>query len=631
LIVLYNSNETGFVSNGVCILDNVLYSKPSIVEELNGDYTLELSVSIANNDKHNLIQKDMIIKADDNLFRIQERKKNFNSIYIFARQLFWDLLDNFIEDIRPTNTTASGALESILSHTESPHSFSGYSDVATTGTANYVRMSPLDAIMIGASSSSLSAKSSNSSDNALLDIWGGELELDKYNIKILQHRGEDRGTVIAYGKNLTGIEEDLNTKDTKTRIMPTGLDESNNIIMLPEKYIDSQYINNYPHPKYGTLAVEGAQVSADNGITLNDVYTMLRNAVSKEYASGIDLPTYSYTINFIDLRNTEEYKNYAVLESVYMGDTVTIKHEKLGMNLKARVVKTTKEYNAAKGIWAYKEIELGQASKSLTQQNSSQISEVASTIVQKESALQIAIKHATELITGNRGGHVILHKNANGEPYEILIMDTEDINTAQKVWRWNEGGLGYSGTGYNGPYGTAITSDGKINADFIITGKLNAAIISGGVISAADGSFSLNLNSGHLSFNNGKKALDLYNNSLDFHDWTGNAELVGSISSTRETDASGNPTGTPGISIGVPDSCALSLGKLTIESNGGYVFSNDIKLDYSDSNNPRLRINRAINANGSDTYSGILTMLTGDNKTVKITIANGFVIGVDIT
>lgn len=620
MIVLYNSNETNFESNGVCILDNVLYSKPFIVEELNGDYTLELSVAIANNNKHNLIQKDMIIKADDNYFRIQERKKDFNSVYIFARQIFWDLADNFLEDVRPTNTIASGALESILTHTESPNNFTGYSDVTTVGTANYLRMSPLDAIMSGTSSAS--SQSANSSDNALLDIWGGELQLDKYNIKILQHRGDDRGTIISYGKNLTGIEEDLNTKDTKTRIMPTGLDESNNVITLPEKYIDSQYINNYPHPKYCTLAVEGAQVSADNGITLNDVYTMLRNSVSKEYANGIDLPTYSYTINFIDLRNTEEYKNYAVLESVYMGDTVTIRHEKLGMNLKARVVKTTKEYNAAKGIWTYKEIELGQANKSLTQQNSSQISEVANTIVQKESALQIAIKHATELITGNRGGHAILHKNANGEPYEILIMDTEDINTAQKVWRWNEGGLGYSGTGYNGPYGIAITADGRINADYITTGKLDAAIISGGVISAADKSFSLNLNNGHFTFtDDGQTAIDMHNETIDFHDWHVNAELVGSISSTREDDASGNPTGTPGISIGVPNGCSMSFGKLTIERDGSYDFSNDMKFDYSDSNNPRIRINRLINVNGQDAWTGWVQI---ENE--KMTFENGLLI-----
>ena len=67
---------------------------------------------------------------------------------------------------------------------------------------------------------------------------------------------------------------------------------------------------------------------------------------------------------------------------------------------------------------------------------------------------------------------------------EILIMDTKDINTATKVWKFNNNGLGYSSTGYNGTYGTAITSDGKIVANMITTGILSAITIKN-----LDGSF----------------------------------------------------------------------------------------------------------------------------------------------
>ena len=56
-------------------------------------------------------------------------------------------------------------------------------------------------------------------------------------------------------------------------------------------------------------------------------------------------------------------------------------------------------------------------------------------------------------------------------------MDTNDVTTATKVWRWNSGGLGYSSTGYEGTYTTAITQDGAIVADFITTGTLNASLI----------------------------------------------------------------------------------------------------------------------------------------------------------
>ena len=93
--------------------------------------------------------------------------------------------------------------------------------------------------------------------------------------------------------------------------------------------------------------------------------------------------------------------------------------------------------------------------------------------------LEQAIIDATNNITGNSGGYVELRDtNGDGKPDEILILDTEDILAATKVWRWNKSGLGYaenaSGNAYAGPYRTAITADGRINADFITTGTLSA-------------------------------------------------------------------------------------------------------------------------------------------------------------
>ena len=88
-----------------------------------------------------------------------------------------------------------------------------------------------------------------------------------------------------------------------------------------------------------------------------------------------------------------------------------------------------------------------------------------------------AVANATNWITGTDGGYVVFQRNAEGQPYEILIMDQPTIDTATKVWRWNNGGLGYSSNGYNGPYTTAITQDGAIVADFITAGTLNCALL----------------------------------------------------------------------------------------------------------------------------------------------------------
>lgn len=109
-----------------------------------------------------------------------------------------------------------------------------------------------------------------------------------------------------------------------------------------------------------------------------------------------------------------------------------------------------------------------------------------------------AVANATNWITGTDGGYVVFQRNTEGQPYEILIMDQPTIETATKVWRWNNGGLGYSANGYNGPYTTAITQDGAIVADFITTGVLNAAIITAGILQSKDGSSSWNLDTGDV-------------------------------------------------------------------------------------------------------------------------------------
>lgn len=96
----------------------------------------------------------------------------------------------------------------------------------------------------------------------------------------------------------------------------------------------------------------------------------------------------------------------------------------------------------------------------------------ASSVPAGKTVLQYAQEQATELIkNGVEGGYVFIDEN------EILIMDTQDKTTATNVWRWNSGGLGFSSTGYNGTFKTAMTSDGKIVADMITTGKMLATFI----------------------------------------------------------------------------------------------------------------------------------------------------------
>ena len=111
--------------------------------------------------------------------------------------------------------------------------------------------------------------------------------------------------------------------------------------------------------------------------------------------------------------------------------------------------------------------------------------------------LKKAKQQASDLISGVDGGYVVLNVDNQGRPFELLVMDAPTKETARKVWRWNQNGFGYSSTGYNGTYGTAITMNGEIVADYI-----KAGVISGIEINNGNGTFRVDAN-GNLTATSG--------------------------------------------------------------------------------------------------------------------------------
>ncbi len=502
MICVYNSKETIFENNGLVILDSPLSA--IVEEELNGSYELELEYALDDRGKWEYLIEDNIIKADGQLFRIYHKTKKLTSIKINARHIFYDLIDNLLEDVRPTETTGYGALDWVLTHTQYPHKFISTGDVGEINTRYFIRVNPLEAIM---------------GKEGIINTWGGEIVRDNFTIKLLQSRGLDRGVLVAYGKNIKEIDETLDIDSICTRLMPKGRDG----LLLPEKYIDSSYINNYSHPK---IKIQEFDIGIDEekGITESIAIEQLREAAINYMKNNkIDIPEFNYKIDFIELSKTEEYKNYAVLERVYLGDTVTIKHSKLNINLKAKVIKIVKSLITNR----IEKIELGSFKPNLATSINNSIQEVKQEIIQVKSDYQKAIENATSLITGSKGGNVVIRQNDNGNPYEILIMDTTDVNTAVNVWRWNMGGFGYSSTGINGPYGTAITMDGAIVADFITVGKLNASLITtgvlnanlikAGILSSIDESVSINLQDGAFAI--GGRSGDVAKHTGSYSEW----------------------------------------------------------------------------------------------------------------
>lgn len=481
MINLYDKKCTEFNNNGICILKPL---ECIVTEELNGDYSIQLTLP----QSETMVEEESIIKVPvptgTDIFRVYSINTTLNGTKtVNARHISYDMLTDFIEDTRPTDCNGSLALSLILKDTK----FKGSCDIDSLATSYYEMTNPINAL-IGA-------------DNSFINRWGGELERSYYMVNVWSRVGSDRGVTIRYGKNLTGLDLTIDMSEVITRIMPTGVKESNSVLKLPEKYIDSPLIGNYANVR--TKRIHYTDISISDDVTQEQAYSMLRNAAKAEYDNGLDKPTVSGQVDFIALQNTEEYKDVEVLESVYLGDTITVYHPNLNVNLTSRVV--SYQYDAISQ--RYINVTLGSVLPIIGASNSNSSKPIVDKVKTETSELKQEFDRVTDAITGQTGGNVVL--NPKEKPREFLIMDKDSISTARNIWRWNLAGLAHSKYGYNGPYGqAAITADGQICADFITTGSLSAGIVKSGSFISRNGRLIFNLDGANMT------VFDASNNKL---------------------------------------------------------------------------------------------------------------------
>ena len=204
-------------------------------------------------------------------------------------------------------------------------------------------------------------------------------------------------------------------------------------------------------------------------------------------------------ITYAQLWESQEFEALSLFERVRLCDIVEF-IDTNGLRAEMKIIRV--EYDSLNE--RYISIELGEPRRNVFDQIQSDIdssvNNVFRTVKERptKSNMDRAIEEATELIRGGKGGHILMVTDANDKPQEFLIMDTEDIATARKVWRWNLNGLGYSSTGYNGRYELAMTKEGKINASMITVGVLLASIIKAGILSDDAGLNSWNMETGEF-------------------------------------------------------------------------------------------------------------------------------------
>lgn len=357
---LYKNNEIDFTHN-----ENVLTEIESckVTEELNGDYTVELeypledSKDISNSLVVGAIPSVPAIDSRNNqLFRIIAKDTDSFSTTIQGQAKFLaDLKENRVKAMTLTGLTRKQAIQTVLNAALEPHIYTvGNLDINTNNNVivNIPEGSLLSAII--------------GEENSILSEYGGEFIADNNTIDIIDSRGYDNGVVIEYGKNLSGIKESIDLTDLATVLIPKSGD-----YRLPEYYIESPNVNKYEKRYFKEVEFnldiwDGTDEQGEDQITLKEAYTLMRETCNNMFNNDhVDQITFNYSVNMVELSKTEEYKSYAILETVNLGDTVTVKHKKLNLDLQGRVNKIEYRVNS-EGETLLDTVEIGFKKKDIT-------------------------------------------------------------------------------------------------------------------------------------------------------------------------------------------------------------------------------------------------------------------------
>ena len=495
--VLFAPTATTFETNGLGKLSDA--ASCTVKETRNGAFELTLKYPVEGIHYAEIQQRSIILAKPNPVdlaqpFRVYRISKPINGLVtVYAYHISYDLTGIPVSPYSAASVQAALAGFSTYAAVTNPFTF--WSDMTASGDFTVKAPASVRSLL-----------------ETVLEVYGGEYKYDKYTVRLYQQRGVNRGVTIRYGKNLTDLKQDENCSNVYTGVYAYYSD-GNGIVETSPKVTPAP--GTYDYTRVLPLDLKAEFKEAPTAEALR--------AAAEQYMSdhNIGVPEVSLNVSFVQLEQTQEYKDLALLERVELCDTVTVIFERLGVNATAQVTSTV--YNVL--IDAYVSVTIGNVRKNVAMTIAEQAQEIAKG--PDLTALQAAVIEATELITGNQGGYVVIHSSTGGKtPDEILIMDQPDIESAVQVWRWNKSGLGYSSSGYNGPYGLAMTIDGKINADFITTGGMDAARITAGILQSKDGRFLIDLTANTITMKNTS------GNTVFAFDGNGNLTISGKITAT---------------------------------------------------------------------------------------------------
>ena len=331
---LYPPTAAAWDTNGLGALSDCI---SCVVEEtLNGPFELEMQYRLNGLHYADITLRSIILAkpnptARPQPFRVYKISRPINGVVtINAQHLSYDLSGIVIE---PFNAPSlASALEGMKTNavTENPFEY----ETDKTVISDFVVSYP-------SSARSLVAGQRGS----LLDTYGGELEFDRYQVKILAHRGKDNGVTIRYGKNMTDVSQEEDGSGVYTGVYPYWYSEEEGSADLGSSYVPVEGEFDFTRILLLDLTEEFENKPTAEELTQK----------AQEYISNHDpgVPTISTTVSW--------YQSREFVENVNLGDVVGVYFSRLGISAKAKIVKT--RYNALQN--RYESVDIGSVRSSI--------------------------------------------------------------------------------------------------------------------------------------------------------------------------------------------------------------------------------------------------------------------------
>ena len=336
--------------------------------------------------------------------------------------------------------------------------------------------------------------------NTLVEQYGGHLRVRKVNgVRYLDYLAEYPDTcsqVIQFGSNLIDFTRKWDSTEFATVIVPLGNRLEDSPIEALDAYLTVESVNR------GSMYVQSNEAVAAYGwiektVTWDDVSdpaVLLEKA--KTYLTDIQFDNLELELSALDLHYLD-----VKTEAVKLLDEIRVISRPHGLDRMFPVKKLDIPLDNPEQT----QFTLGDAVKtsltSVNNQTSAAILQKIEALPKAHSILKEAKENATQIMNMATTGYITITKDQYGSE-TLYISNVRDYTKADKLWKWNMNGLGYSNDGGK-TFGLAITMDGSIVADYITTGVLNADVIRAGVLKDYGGNFSLDFETGKLTMKKG--------------------------------------------------------------------------------------------------------------------------------